>query len=186
MQRDVECRRYFDRCGSVSERQGVGHLDLVADLDAPAAPDTLVRIVLQSEIVGRVIANGLRIGRLAEHFVAELVFVGVALEIASPIFVAGGASTLMFTEEQLKNGPADFPDLIGAGSHDPSIPGLGNTGRLQTSLAFDFNKAQAAGAAGGQSRIVTQVRNLDAIGKSSLKYRLSLPGCDLFAVYCQF
>jgi hypothetical protein len=162
----------------------MSHLDLVADLDTPAAPNALVRVVLQSKILACVIADGLRYGRPSEHLLAELIFVSIPLENAVPIFVARGASAFMLAEEQLEDGLANRPNLVRIGPDYRSIPGLGSAGRLQPPLALDFDEAQAARPGRPQPRIVTEIGNLNAVGQSGLEYGLSLPGCNLLTVYC--
>jgi hypothetical protein len=161
----------------------VSHLDLVTDLYTSAAPDALVRIVLKSKVFSRVIAGRFRIDRRAEHVLAELIFIRISLEIALPVFVTGCASTFMLAKKQFENRLANRPNLIRIGSYNKAVPGFGCAGGLQTSPALDLNKAHSAGTGRRQSWIVTEIRNLDAVGKSGLKYRLPCRRIDLSAVY---
>ncbi len=76
----------------------MSHLHFVADSHAPAASDALVRVVLQGEIAGRVIGHRFCVKSRAEGFFAELIVVGIALEIAFAVFVTDRASGFMFVE----------------------------------------------------------------------------------------
>lgn len=168
------------------ESQSIGHLNFGADLNAPAASDALVRIVLQGDVFSCIVTGWFNVRNFSEGVVAELIFVGITLEVALAVFVASGTPAPVFAEKQFENGLSDLPNFFSIGSYDEAVPGYCRAGGGQTSLALDLDEAQSAGTGGCQSGVVAEIRNLYTVGKSDLQNCLSRRRSDLPAVYCQF
>jgi hypothetical protein len=118
----------------------------ITDSHAPAAANAFVRVVLQREIAGRVVAGRFRIESIAECFFAELIFVSIILQVAFAVLVTDRASGFMFVEEQFENGLSDFPDFICVRFHYQSVLNLENARGLQAPLSFDLDKTQSTRA----------------------------------------
>jgi hypothetical protein len=87
-------------------------------------------------------------------------------------------------EKQFENRLAYLPNFLRVGLYDQPRLCLKGARNLQIALPFNLNKAQSATTRRRQSRIITQVRYLDAIGKCNFKDRLAILSNDFLAVYC--
>jgi len=112
----------------VLESQSIGHLNFGADLNTPAASDALVRIVLQGDVFSRIVTGRFNVRSFSEGVIAELIFVGITLEVALAVLVASGTPPSVFAEKQFENGLADLSKLFCIGSYDQAVPGRRRAG----------------------------------------------------------
>ena len=92
-----------------------------------------------------------------------MIFVSVLLKFAFSVFVTGGADAAVLVEQQLENRFSYCSNLVGFGLHDHSGRNLERAGGDGAYLAIDLDQAQPAGTCWNQSRVVAQIRDVDAV-----------------------
>ena len=96
--------------------------------------------------------------------------------------VARKAAIWVLRNEHLHHAAAQFYNIVGLASHPHPVRHRQGTGRRETPAAFHRHYAHTAGRKGLHSRVVAQVRDVDAGVNCRFQHHLSWLGLDLHAV----
>ena len=109
--------------------------------------------------------------------VARDVDAGRALELAGR-----QAVRVVVAEDELEHHAAVLDDALGVGGDDHPLLDLRPAADRRVVAALDLDRADAAGAVGGELRLVAQRRDLDAQDAAGLEDRLAVLDLELPAV----
>ena len=145
------------------------HADLaevLAGTHAASAEDAAVHVVYEERValvhLQALDAAG-HAGRGDTHILDQ------GLQLAFAVFRAGRAVLGMCRQQQLHREVPQAGDLFGPGTDHHSVGRLQLAGRMDALLSFHLDEAETAGAQVGQVRMMTEMRNVDAVLKRRLE-----------------
>ncbi len=168
--------------GTAFERERLGHLHFGANPHAALATDAFRGVVDDALVADRVGALHLRRRHGREPLLGGAVLVGVVLQPAVAIGVAGGTSDAMLAEQEFDGHFPRGADWRGIGEHGHAGHGEPRAGGVHSHLARDLDQAEATGPRGAQARIVAEMGNGHAVRQRRLENGLAFSGGDCLSI----